>query len=147
MSGRGRPEQSGPLDGNGRRSIYINVRRNFLTPMLLAFDYPTPFTTIGRRGESSVPAQALTMLNNPFVRQQAKRWAERIEAGPYTSDVERVAAMYEMAFARLPEPDESEIALRFLREQAMGKADERDSSALVELAHVLLNLKEFIFIH
>src|SRR5262249_43419895 len=43
MSGRGRPGASGPLDGANRRSIYINVRRNFLTPMFLAFDYPIPF--------------------------------------------------------------------------------------------------------
>src|SRR5262245_64560520 len=43
MVGRGRPGTSGPLDGAGRRSIYLNVRRNFLTPMFLAFDYPVPF--------------------------------------------------------------------------------------------------------
>ncbi|MCS6776715.1 MAG: DUF1549 and DUF1553 domain-containing protein, partial [Chthonomonadaceae bacterium] len=49
MEGRGRPKTSGPLDGNGRRSIYIGVRRNFLTPFFLAFDYPVPFSTMGRR--------------------------------------------------------------------------------------------------
>ena len=43
MEGRGRPRQSGPLDSNGRRSIYLNVRRNFLNPMFLAFDAPVPF--------------------------------------------------------------------------------------------------------
>ena len=80
MSGRGRPGQSGPLDGDGRRSIYLNVRRNFLTPMFLAFDYPIPFTTIGKRSVSNVPAQALTMLNNPFVLQQAERWGKRVAA-------------------------------------------------------------------
>src|SRR5262249_13004659 len=67
MQGRGRPKESGPLDSDGRRSLYLNVRRNFLTPMLLVFDYPTPFTTIGRRGVSNVPAQALALMNNPFV--------------------------------------------------------------------------------
>src|SRR5687768_16385908 len=41
QDGRGKPV-SGPLDGNGRRSIYLEVRRNFLTPLLLAFDYPLP---------------------------------------------------------------------------------------------------------
>jgi hypothetical protein len=64
MQGRGRPANSGPLDGDGRRSIYLGVRRNFLNPMFLAFDYPIPFTTIGRRSVSNVPAQALTMMNN-----------------------------------------------------------------------------------
>src|SRR5207237_3083864 len=52
MAGRGRPTSSGPLDGDGRRSIYLGVRRNFLTPMFLAFDYPIPFTTMGRRSAS-----------------------------------------------------------------------------------------------
>src|SRR5205814_378571 len=42
MEGRGKPG-TGPLDGDGRRSIYLNVRRNFLTPLLVAFDYPLSF--------------------------------------------------------------------------------------------------------
>ncbi|HEY2250861.1 MAG TPA: PSD1 and planctomycete cytochrome C domain-containing protein, partial [Planctomycetaceae bacterium] len=46
MIGRGRPAASGPLDGEGRRTIYLAVRRNFLNPMMLAFDYPIPFSTI-----------------------------------------------------------------------------------------------------
>jgi len=62
MQGRGRPRQQGPLDGDGRRSIYIAVRRNFLSPMMLAFDTPIPFTTIGRRNVSNVPAQALILI-------------------------------------------------------------------------------------
>ena len=40
MDGRGRPRHSGPLDGDGRRSLYLGVRRNFLNPMFLAFDAP-----------------------------------------------------------------------------------------------------------
>src|SRR5213078_908984 len=73
---RGRPKESGPLDGAGRRSIYVAVRRNFLSPMMLAFDTPIPFTTIGRRNVSNVPAQALILMNDPFVVAQAKRWAQ-----------------------------------------------------------------------
>ncbi len=56
IDGRGKG-QSGPLDGDGRRSIYLAVKRNFLSPMLLAFDTPTPFSTMGRRTVSNVPAQ------------------------------------------------------------------------------------------
>jgi hypothetical protein len=48
QDGRGRPA-SGPLDGNGRRSIYLAVKRNFLSSLLLAFDTPVPFSTVGRR--------------------------------------------------------------------------------------------------
>ena len=78
MDGRGRPGKSGPLDGDGRRSLYLNVRRNFLTPMFLAFDFPVPFSTMGRRNVSNVPAQALTLMNDPFVVQQARLWADRV---------------------------------------------------------------------
>jgi hypothetical protein len=78
MTGRGRPKDSGPLDGGRRRSIYLAVRRNFLSPLFQAFDYPTPFTTIGRRGSSNVPAQALALMNNPLVVDQSRRWAERV---------------------------------------------------------------------
>jgi len=52
LDGRGRPG-SGPLDGDGRRSLYLAVRRNFLSPLLLAFDTPIPFSTVGRRSVSN----------------------------------------------------------------------------------------------
>ena len=82
MEGRGRPGRSGPLDGDGRRSIYLDVRRNFLNPMFLAFDAPVPFSTMGRRNVSNVPAQASTLMNDPMVARQARLWAERVLAGP-----------------------------------------------------------------
>ena len=47
MTGRGRPGVNGPLDGEGRRSIYIAIRRNFLAPFMLTFDTPAPFSTMG----------------------------------------------------------------------------------------------------
>ena len=89
MEGRGRPA-SGPLDGNGRRSIYISVRRNFLSPMMLAFDAPIPFNTVGRRNVSNVPAQALILMNDPLVVQQAQlraaaRWPRAVCRRPNAS--------------------------------------------------------------
>ncbi len=75
MQGRGRPSESGPLDGGRRRSVYVAVKRNFLSPMMLAFDTPAPFNTIGRRTQSNVPAQALILMNDPFVVGQAEKWA------------------------------------------------------------------------
>ena len=65
------PAHSGPLDGDGRRSVYLGVRRNFLNPMFLAFDTPVPFSCMGRRNASNVPAQALILLNDPLVIEQA----------------------------------------------------------------------------
>jgi hypothetical protein len=148
MEGRGRPKSSGPLDGDGRRSIYINVRRNFLMPMFLAFDYPIPFTARGRRGTSNVPAQALTMMNSPFVVEQAHKWAERIVAQSDKSTKERIRAMYVGAFARPPTQSELDDAVQFLRQQAdrYGDAGTADLQAWVDLCHVLMNAKEFIFV-
>ncbi|MFZ9856345.1 MAG: PSD1 and planctomycete cytochrome C domain-containing protein, partial [Limisphaerales bacterium] len=76
--GRGRPDNSGPLDGAGRRSVYQGVRRNFLSPTLLTFDTPTPFSTVGRRNVTNVPAQALALMNDPFFHEQAELWARRL---------------------------------------------------------------------
>jgi hypothetical protein len=145
MSGRGRPEQSGPLDGNGRRSIYLAVRRNFLNPFLLAFDAPAPMSTMGKRNVSNVPAQALALLNNAFVVEQARHWAERALAQE-TPAAERVAQLYESAFARAPEPEEVEAALEFLRIQAAAYGEPQPRRAWADLCHVLFNAKEFVFI-
>jgi hypothetical protein len=144
MEGRGRPGHSGPLDGDGRRSLYIDVRRNFLTPMLLAFDYPTPASTMGRRNVSNVPAQALTLMNDPFLVQQARVWADRTRKDPAVPATESVERMYREAFGRPPGDDERAAALGFLDEQAKayGKAD--DPRAWADLAHVLFNVKEFV---
>jgi hypothetical protein len=146
MEGRGRPN-SGPLDGDGRRSIYINARRNFLTPLLLAFDYPVTFTPIGRRGAASVPAQALTLMNDPFVVQQAGQWAEDVGRDHDRSREQQIHWLYVTAFARPPSPNELREALAFVERQAKqhGGADD-DQRAWADLCHVLFNVKEFIFI-
>jgi len=143
--GRGKPA-SGPLDGYGRRSIYLAVRRNFLNPMFTAFDYPTPFTTIGRRSVSNVPAQALVMLNNPFVLQQAERWAKRTLDESATSDEARIRRMYLAAFGRPASAKELSIAQAFFEEEVKEYGHSNRAKAWTDFAHVLMNAKEFIFI-
>jgi mono/diheme cytochrome c family protein len=146
MEGRGRPN-SGPLDGDGRRSIYLNARRNFLTPMFVAFDYPAVFTTVGRRGTTAVPSQALALMNDPFVVQQARRWADRVLAESGRTAEQRVDTLYSAAFARPPTADESRDALNFVQRQAgRYKGEPDDPRAWADLCHVLINVKEFIFI-
>jgi len=147
MEGRGRPASSGPTDGAGRRSLYINVRRNFLTPMFLAFDYPIPFNTMGRRSVSTVPAQALTMMNNPFVVEQAGVWAKQTLSEPNLELRERIRRMYVTAFARPPADAELQAAAGFLAEQDGKYGAANDPRSWSDLAHVLLNVKEFIFVN
>lgn len=150
MQGRGRP-QSGPLDGAGRRSIYISIRRNFLAPMMLAFDAPTPFTTIGKRNVSNVPAQALILMNDPFVVEQARHWAERLLAESPEPPAERIKTIYRSALGRPPEAEELSAALAFIDEQAaeLGLSPEQAAGEVriwADLCHVMFNVKEFIFI-
>ncbi len=144
MEGRGRPKDSGPLDGNGRRSLYVNVRRNFLTPMFLAFDFPTPFTTMGRRSSSNVPAQALTLMNNPFVIQQAALWIAHTD--PSLPLTDRIDRLYRSAFSRPATQNELRAAEEFLKTQSLEYGSPNDPRAWTDLAHVLLNVKEFVFI-
>ena len=138
LEGRGKPA-SGPLDGDGRRSIYLAVRRNFLSPFLQAFDTPSPFSSVGRRQSSNVPAQALILLNDPFVHQQAEFWAKAVLAQNGTVD-ERLARMFLAAFARKPTKSETEQLKEFLFEQ------EGERKAWIDLAHALFNVKEFIYV-
>lgn len=145
MQGRGRPGQGGPLDGNGRRSIYISVRRNFLSPMMLAFDTPSPFSTVGRRTVSNVPSQALILMNDPFVILQAKTWAERLLSDSSLSTQQRLDRMYMTAFARHPSSDESSEAINFLEAQIQNRP-ENQLDAWSNLCHVMFNVKEFVFI-
>ena len=146
MDGRGRPK-SGPLDGAGRRSIYTAVRRNFLPPMMLAFDTPIPFNCMGRRNISNVPAQALILMNDPFVVEQAKVWARTLSSG--ASIRQRVERMYLAAFSRPPTDSEYSDADTFIHEQSAlyGGSEAAEGHAWADLAHVLLNVKEFIYLN
>jgi hypothetical protein len=147
---RFQPKSSGPLDGDGRRSVYLEVRRNYLPPMLLVFDTPTLFTSIGRRNVSNVPAQALTMLNDPVVLDLARQWAECVlneDAGH--SRRRRIEQMYESALCRLPTESELRAAEGFIERQGelLGVASpDRDNDLRIwsDLAQVLFNHKEFV---
>lgn len=149
MQGRGRPGNSGPLDGAGRRSVYQSVNRNFLNPFMLTFDTPQPATTVGRRPKSNVPAQALILLNSEFVHAQADVWAKRLASSPPDTDV--IALAYRQAFARLPDEKERSIVNQFVNElavagQLLPENALRNETVLREVCHVLLNKKELLYI-
>lgn len=147
MEGTGRPAQSGPLDGGGRRSIYLTVRRNFLSPLLSAFDYPLPASAMGRRNVSNVPAQALALLNDPFVTDQARRWGTHCAGQREMGARERMAGMMESAWGRPPREEELQSGVQFLDEQArLYGVGGDDPAPWSDLGHVLLNSKEFLFI-
>jgi hypothetical protein len=135
MQGRGR-KGSGPVDGDGRRSIYISILRNFLPDMLMTFDFPSPFSAMGRRSVSNVPAQALTMMNSPLVAEQAKVWGGRIAKLP-GDDEARIRQMFIEALGRPPSESQLTAARAYLAE----------SGNWHELAHTLYNMKAFLYLN
>jgi hypothetical protein len=146
MDGRGRPGKSGPLDGNGRRTIYTAVRRNFISPNLMAFDTPVPFSTMGRRNTSNVPAQALILLNDPLVIELAGEWAA-LAIDQSDSLVSRVDWLYQTGFARPPTPQEVAVSESYLAGQISERGVAQDDLQVwADFAHALINTKEFIFL-
>mgnify|MGYP002819865799 CR=1 FL=1 len=151
MDGRGRPGRSGPLDGNGRRSVYIAVRRNFLSPFMLTFDTPAPFSSMGRRNVSNVPAQALILLNDPLVVELSHKWGARaletVKGAKEEAVRRRIEWMYVSGFGRQPTQQEAAAATRYLETQAAKRGVNIDDAALWSgLGHALVNTKEFIFL-
>ena len=144
MTGRGKPN-SGPLDGNGRRSLYTMIRRNFLPSFQMTFDMPVPFNAMGRRSVSNVPAQSLVLMNDPFVIDQAEKWAKRLLK--IESRDERIRVAYLEAFSRDPREDERVALNEFMEEQQslLGSGAE-DPQLWAEFCHLLFNQKEFIFL-
>ena len=132
----------GPLDGDSRRSIFLEVRRNFPNEFLVTFDFPKPSAPEGRRSETTVPAQSLTLLNDPFPILQAQRWASRVCAEQESPEA-RVIQFYADLFGREPTSDEVAQAMDFVT-QASKQSTADD--AWKSLAHALLNFKEAIFL-
>lgn len=136
--------QSGPLDGNGRRSLYLEVRRNHPDPFLCAFDQPNPVSPAGRRETTNVPAQSLTLLNDPFVREQAERLAKQALARG-TDPVTRIQWLYQTTIGRPATETEVVRAGEFIIGQAaLDEGSELD--AWRDLAHAMFNLKEFAYL-
>jgi hypothetical protein len=137
-----------------RRGVYAYVKRGLKYPMYEVFDEPDLNVTCERRSVSTVPTQALTMLNNEFLLIQAQHLAERVEKESGSDPREQVRAMYRIALSREPTARELDTNVAFLNRQRQRSApqnvgvDEEKAmqSALTDLAHVTLNLNEFIYI-
>jgi hypothetical protein len=141
----------GPLDSAGRRSVYIKVNLMEAPHFLGAFNFPGSKSAQGRRDVTNVPAQALALLNDPFVLQQAAVWADRLIASPTASIPTRIEQMFRTALGRPPTPAELEA----FTEEVGGLAalhgippDRVLASAEVwkDVAHTLFNLTEFVYI-
>jgi len=143
-----------PLDERdaSRRTVYAFVKRSLVVPMLEVLDLCDTTRSSEKRKVTSVPTQALTLLNGEFANRQAKHFAERLrhEAG---NDVERqIRLAYRLALCREPRASEMSMLTAFLQRESAGIAKERSISvdeaksvALQRVCRVVFNLNEFVY--
>src|SRR6266436_300068 len=102
-----------------RRSVYVYRKRGLAFPMFEVFDMPDPNTSCGRRNVSTVPTQALTLLNNEFVLRQAKLFADRVKEAVPAEAAKQIDLAYRIALARPPREDEAALAADFLKKRSL----------------------------
>ena len=118
-----------------RRSVYVFRRRSLGFPFFDTFDLPDQNQTAAARNVSTVSTQALTLMNNPFVLNQAELFAERLEReAPGNLDAQ-IDLAYLIALTRKPTDAEREVARGLATEQS-----------LVDFTHVMMNLNEFLYL-
>jgi Protein of unknown function (DUF1553)/Protein of unknown function (DUF1549) len=155
--------QSRPGDGWGayneqeasRRSIYIHVKRSLLVPELEVLDFADTTTSCEQRSISTMPTQALTLMNGEFLNDQARHFARRIIQEAGDEPARRIELAYRLALGRMPEPAEATAMQKFLALQTQrltaeeaAAATPRDAAttALEALCLILLNLNEFAYV-
>jgi hypothetical protein len=129
---------------HSRRSVYLLVRRTFVYPLLAAFDPAEVMTSCPQRARTTVPTQALTLLNSPLTHELAATFARRLLRDCGDGADEYAARAWQLAFGRSPTAAERERARQFLRERAGARGGAE--GALAELCLALFNANEFIFV-
>ena len=118
------------------RSVYLPVIRSHVYDFLSLLGFPNATASVGQRPLTTVPTQALMMMNNPFLINQAKSLSERIQNGNYID-------LYLLLYAREPSDQEIKWINAFINEHAKIKGKERAWEAL---CHTLLISNEFMHV-
>lgn len=118
-----------------RRSIYIYRKRGLPFPFLDVFDLPNQNISCGARNVSTVPTQALALMNDEFVLRQAKLFANRLEEAAPGDSSKQVELGYRLALGRTAAEEERRLGVDFLKQHK-----------LADFAHVMLNLNEFLYV-
>jgi mono/diheme cytochrome c family protein len=135
-----------------RRTVYGFIDRQNLPGMYRTFDFASPDTHAPRRYTTTVPQQALFLMNSPFVVQLAQALAARPEVAQASPAEPRVEALYRLLYGRPPSAEEVELGVRFIdeasreRERPEGGAPATKLSPWEQYTQVLLLANEFAFV-
>lgn len=156
--GNGDPTGVGSLGGGEfRRSLYVQFRRTMPLGVMETFDTPTLNPNCEARAVSTVPPQALMLLNDGFVLDRALDLAERLRRERPGSAREQMAILWRLLFAAEPTEGEMQRSLLYLAEQtetlrvsALNRKDEKAKDpallALASLSQALLGSSRFLYL-
>lgn len=141
----GRPVEITAQPFPRRRTVYSFIDRQNLPGVFRTFDFASPDTTSPQRYSTTVPQQALFLMNSPFVIEQARALVAQPPFKESPARAEQVQQLYTKVLARPAEPAEVESALRFLAlpSEPSGPAP---LNQWEKFAQVLLETNEFAFV-
>ena len=144
----GRPVEITKQPFTHRRTVYGFIDRQNLPGVFRTFDFASPDTTNPQRFQTTVPQQALFMMNSPFVVEQARALVTATQFQQEQAYEEQVHELYGRVFARRAEPAEVDAALRYVTLQLTQPRDEAKNalSPWAKYAQVLLETNEFVFV-
>ena len=137
------PPTHGP-EANSR-SVYVHVKRSIQLPMFSSFDAPERDMSCAARFATTVPTQALTMLNSKFVNDRARKFAERISAQHPESIDLQMRYGFELATGR-PAKDEESGEFQQLFQALTTEYKLSSKDALDRVCLLILNLNETIYL-
>jgi len=129
-----------------RRTIYGRIDRQNLPNLFRTFDFASPDTHSPQRFNTTVPQQALYLLNSPFVREQARSLANRPELAAASDPVEKIDRLYQSVLARQPTARERELGQQFLAAQPPAETMPDGLSPWEQYVQALLLSNEFAFV-
>jgi mono/diheme cytochrome c family protein len=132
-----------------RRTVYGFIDRQNLPGMYRVFDFASPDTHSPQRFTTTVPQQALYLMNNPFVIEQARKLIARAEVQEPKRDEERINVLYRLLFGRAATAGEVALGKRFLALRSEEKPEAKPATPLSpweRYAQVLLVSNAFVFV-
>jgi hypothetical protein len=96
------------------RSVYLPILRGLVPDILAAFDVADPNLIVGKRDVTTVPTQALFLMNNPFVLKQSEEMAKRVLKPDGLDQQGRINLAYRLALGRLPTESERTAVTKFI---------------------------------